>query len=90
MRCDMAKLMGAQRMVLQAILDASGDILSFVEDSLLLKGPIPGNRGSLLRVRSGGFWPGESGWVGPASLVGLAITRANRPVFPGILAVLSP
>ena len=29
----MAKLIGAQRMVLQAILDASGDVLSFVEDS---------------------------------------------------------
>ena len=33
----MAKLMGAQRMVLQAILDASADILSFVEDSQIAR-----------------------------------------------------
>ena len=33
----MAKLMGAQPMVLQAILDASADILSFVEDSQIAR-----------------------------------------------------
>ena len=33
----MAKLIGAQRMVLQAILDASGDVPSFVEDSQIAR-----------------------------------------------------
>ena len=33
----MAKLIGAQRMVLQAILDASGNVTSFVEDSRIAR-----------------------------------------------------